>query len=194
MRNLINCILLFAFLPLSYCQNEKIQQQVSAIFFGFNINEKPSKIEYENRIPFDPDGKAIIEQNTVQFTSNPFFKGEIVGNYNITYLYDKIYGSDLFDKYGIYHMQMQITFKNYNECKNSFYELKDLFKDDTIRSYTKLGTENEPKSQKTTYLIDSDLQLPRIEIQYLRGPHRLIIDVYTTWSFKKFRNNKEKLF
>ena len=175
-------------------QNDKIQKAVSDLFLGFNVNEKPAKIEYESRMAICQWGTTITEKNNTSFTTHPIFKGDIKGHYNVTYLYDRVYHTDLFDKYGMYHLYMEVIFKNYNDCKRALDDIKKRFKDDSFRITTEYGRENEPKSQTITCLTYPELPLPRIVTQFKRGPYRITIDVYTSWDFKKFRGFKDHLF
>lgn len=188
-------LLLFLISCTSFGQNEKIRDFVSQTFFGYDITKKPEKIEKETERPlFDYSEKSnerYKEKNTIKFNYHPLVKGEMDGQYNITYLYSK---KELFDNYGIYKLEMTLVFKNYKPCKEMLDRLKRICRETSEFKNEKIGRENAPKSEECVYNFDAKLQMPRIEISYQRGPHTIRIQVYTSYNFNMFKKYKDKIW
>jgi hypothetical protein len=181
-------LLLFVSLN-TYCQNQLINDFVSQVFFGYEINSKPTKIESRSFRPFDY-GESYDEKNIVKFSTHPLISSKIIGEYNVKYLYQK----DLFEDYGVYQLDMSLVFDNYKLCKETLEKLKRMCRKNAVYKNEILGRENAPKSENCVYDYDEKMQLPRIILEYHKGPNTIQILVYTTYSFNKFRKYKNRLW
>ncbi|WP_309640293.1 hypothetical protein [Flavobacterium sp.] len=184
------CVLVFLISHYSFGQNEKIKDFVSYAFFGYDIMNKPEKIESRSTRPFDYGADPYDEKNIIKFSSHPLAKGNIKGQYNIKYLYEK----DLFENYGVYELDMTLVFDSYKPAKAMLEQLKKMCRMNAEFKNENLGRENAPKSEECIYDYDEKLQLPRIVLHYSRGPHTIRIQVYTSYNFNKFKKYTNKLW
>jgi hypothetical protein len=173
----------------TFGQNESIKEFTSQVFFGYEITKKPAKIESSSFKPIDY-GESYEEKNIIKFTHHPLIKSKIEGQYNVKYFYEK----DLFENYGVYQLNMTLVFDNYNLCKETLEKLKSLCRKNAAYKNENLGRENGPKSENCIYNYEDKLQLPRITLDYHKGPNTIQIKVFTTYSFNKFRNFKGRLW
>jgi hypothetical protein len=188
MKNLSSIILLLISFN-GFGQNNQIKNIVSQIFFGYDVSVKPQKIESKSFHPFDY-GDNYNARNIVTFNSHALVKSNFRGNYNITYFFRK----DLFEDYGLYNLSMEMYFDDYKSCMETMEKLKRLCRNNVIHKTEIIGREKPFKSVSCNYLYDEKLQIPRITLDYKYGPHRIEIEVYTTYDFSKFKKYKNKLW
>lgn len=171
-------------------QNHLIKNFVSDVFFGYDCTTKPAKIESRSYRPFDY-GESYDEKNIIKFTSHPLVKGTIDGEYNVKYFNIT---PDLFEKYGIYKLDMTMRFKNYETCKETLEKLKRLCRKNAETKNERKRHTNPKYSEECVYKYDDKLQLPRIYLDYSSGPYQIRIRVYTTYDFNRYKKYKEKLW
>lgn len=184
-------LIYFLFLTFNlFSQNEKITNFVNKTFFGYDIMNKPEKIESPSYRPIDY-GPRYDEKNILKFKYHPLVKGEINGEYNILFAFPE--SKDLFDDHGVYKHKMTIVFPNHKLAKEMLERLKKMCRLSADYKNETEGRENAPKSEDCTYRFDEKLELPIIQLNYHRGPHTITIVVYTSYDFKKFKKYKYRL-
>ncbi|CAM4172567.1 MULTISPECIES: hypothetical protein [Flavobacterium] len=174
----------------SFGQNNLIKNFVSEVFLGYDCTIKPSKIESRSYRPFDY-GDSYDEKNIIKFTSHPLVKGNVDGQYNVNYFNIT---ADLFEKYGIYQLDMTLRFKNYKSCKETLEKLKRLARKNAEKKSEIKKHPNPEYGEECIYRYDEKLQLPRIYLDYSRAPYQIRIRVYTTYDFNMYKKYKDKIW
>ncbi|SDK62935.1 hypothetical protein [Flavobacterium noncentrifugens] len=196
----------------TFAQEKNANKIISDIFFGFDLSNKPPKIEQEYRMLYDSGAEIEKEKNVIKFNTHPYFDNlpynhSIFSNgyFNVLYAFND---KDLFEKYGLYVLKISMQYKNQVESKNLFDLLVSKFDDygsktfvnRTVNEYN-IEIENETIFQKERYS-----QIPRLEFQYLtfeedehdpnnKNVYYQITILYTnSWDLKKLKSYDGKFY
>lgn len=180
-----------------------MEEKINAIFFGLNLNQKPSEIVKQSNIKFEKyitklPGVDLDQFSTTIFTANfashPFFTSKITeGRFDIEYNTQE-------EHYGVFKLVLVIHFTNESDQLNEYEKLVSAYKSYSSKTEVESTKKKNQqlKSQVTIYQIEKKYKIPNLSFyfdQVEKNKYPIIIEFVTSWKneeLRKFFDEKRK--
>ena len=177
---------LFIFNSFSQDYESMIEKRLSNVLLGFDITVKPDKIEEEYLVQNRGESTSAPEKNTITFNKHSYISNFYVGDYNVVYFYHK----DYFEKYGLYKVKMNLSFKSKKECVEEYKKLIkyfEFFGEKTIETTYRDPYDISVIEYERTIFLKQQFgnNFPRLEIDYHEESDKvtyLTINFYKSWN------------
>ncbi|RLJ62411.1 hypothetical protein CLV86_2016 [Lacinutrix venerupis] len=179
-----------------FAQETEMEKKISELFFGLNLNQKPSEIVKESDFKFEYGWTSTIvdvknHSYATEFNNHPTIKGEIKeGIFRINYDSHQ-------EKYGIFSLTMVIRFTNeytqideYERLTHEFekYSSKTIIESTQTEDY-------ETKSQVTVYQKNKEFEIPKLDFYFDQSDKNdfpLVVTFTTSWKMDELKKLIEK--
>ncbi|WP_231743095.1 hypothetical protein, partial [Winogradskyella endarachnes] len=189
-------ILFMIFHSQIFAQETEMEKKISELFFGLNLNQKPSEIVKESDFEFEYGWTSVIADfkdysYTTEFKKHPTIKSEIKeGTFSIGF------GSHD-EKYGIFGLSLVIRFTNEYDQIDEYEKLKTEFEKYSSKTIieTTQNEEYEVKSEVVVYQNEKDSEIPKISFYFDQSDKNdfpIVITFSTSWKMEELRKLIEK--
>lgn len=174
-----------------FAQETEMEKKISELFFGLNLNQKPSRIVKESDFKFDYGLSSTIvdvenHSYSTEFKIHPIIKGEIKeGVFSINYDSNK-------EKHGVFSLTMVIRFANEYDQIDEYERLINEFEKYSSKTIIELtqAEDNETKYQLTVYQKYKDIDIPKLDFyfdQSDKSDFPLVVTFTTSWKMDELK-------
>ena len=182
-------ILFITFQFQTFAQKTEMEKKISELFFGLNLNQKPSEIVQESDLEFDYNEEQNLSEQyrySAVFKEHPKLGGQIKnGTFEIDFDSSR-------ENQGIFQLTLTISFDNKTESIKAYEKIKLEF----INFAGKETTENISNSQygfdskSIVYYKHENYEIPRLTFSYMNIINKdpvIIIEFLNSWILKKIK-------
>jgi hypothetical protein len=174
-----------------FAQETEMEKKISELFFGLNLNQKPSEITKESDFEFEHGWNSTFVDikdyfYTTKFKNHPTIKSEIQeGVFSIGF-------SSLDEKYGIFGLSMVIRFTNEFDQIDEYEKLKlefEKYSSKTIIETTQ-NEDYEVKSEVVVYQKEKNSEIPKISFYFDQSDKNdfpIVILFSTSWKMDELK-------
>ena len=174
-----------------FAQETEMEKKISELFFGLNLNQKPSEIAKESDFEFEHGWNSTLVDikdyfYTTEFKNHPTIKSEIKeGVFSIGF-------SSLDEKYGIFELSMVIRFTNEYDQIDEYEKLKLEFEEYSSKTIieTTQNEDYEVKSEVVVYQKEKNSEIPKISFYFDQSDKNdfpIVITFSTSWKMDELK-------
>ncbi|MGM5471424.1 hypothetical protein ACS386_14185 [Flavobacteriaceae bacterium LMO-SS05] len=183
-------VLFMTFQFQTFAQETEMEKKISKLFFGLDINQKPSEITKQSDFEFE---FSTIKNLSEQYVYSAEFKEYPNIDYKIKNGTFKIEFDSSTEKQGIFELLLLIDLNNKTDLIKAYEELKSIFKD-------YVGEETAESISHPQYGFDSkhiiyyqykNYGIPRLTLSYMAIDNKdplLSISFLNSWKSEKLKN------
>lgn len=176
-------------------QAYKMENKISEIFFGLNLNQSPENIVKESKFDFQYSVTNSIGGNHHNYSTKinelPILDTEIKeSDFRLSY-------DEMELEYGTFEVILVLRFENEYDQIDEYEKLVAKYED--LSSKTLIETTQnevyETKSQVVVYQFDKKIEIPKISFYFDQSNEEefpLVISFSTSWKMNKIKERLEK--
>jgi len=175
----------------AFAQETKMEKKISELFFGLNLNQKPSEIAKESDFEFRYGISSTVSEikyhsYTTEFKNHPTIKSKIEeGLFSIEF-------TSHAEKYGVFELSMVISFTNDYDQIDEYEKLKSEFKKYSSKTIieTTQNEDYEVKSEVVVYQKEKNSEIPKISFYFNQSDKKnfpIVITFSTSWKMDELK-------